>query len=378
MEESYPVCVSGIGLCSSLGGYQDACAAFRAGLTRFSPHPKMKVMNPGDEEGEPINIAPAATNLFNYQGVGRLIKMFHNAYLDLQSRMPGEIPKENLTILIALPDPEDRAYEIASDEVLSRDKRLQDYSELITEPLFTRIDPLLGKVPTQLVFGERIAFARILQKATTMLNNGAAQYCLLLVADSLTGDDMLDTLWGSKQLKTSDNPTGFIPGEGALMMLLSANSVAQDASSRLSISCLIDQTIYEKNDSSEDIDKPEMSQEKLESWQGKRLMNVVKPFLTPIYENHYIPRIVSDINGQNKRAMELANLLVGISQNYHTIYRHEEIIPALSFGELGTMMGALAMLSCIASVERGYANTNEFLILLSDDDGKRAAIKLMF
>lgn len=375
MDSAYSVQISGIGLCSSLGGYRDACAAFRAGLNRYTAHDSISVMNPGDEEAEPLTIAPANIGQ-GYQGTGRMTKMLLQAYQDLAANIGAQIPFEDLQILLALPNPADREHNADFAYDTSREERLRAYSERITSPLFERIDKRLNDLPMQMVFGDRIAFPRILEKGAQLLAEGQAQHGLLLVADSLLDDKVLDTLRRRRQLKTSDNPVGFIPGEGAAVIWLSRTGTTSEAFATASLAIAIDRSTVKVQDP--DDESAEFSPEERQSWLGAKLMAVVKMVLTSSYEQQFLPQMVSDINGQENRAIEWGMMQTLLKRDYPQATSLAEQIPALSFGETGTMTGALGLATIIASVQRGYARNREFLITLSERDGKRAVIKLNF
>ena len=122
-------------------------------------------MQVGDEEPAPLTVAPAATNLWMYQGVGRSVKMLYQAYTDLVANLGNAVPHESLQILVAMPDPEDRSLDLDPEPGISRNQRLQDYMALITRPLFDLMGAPFADVPLQCVFGDRVAFPRILEKA---------------------------------------------------------------------------------------------------------------------------------------------------------------------------------------------------------------------
>lgn len=367
--------ISGFGLCSSLGGFSDACAAFRAGINRYVAHPTMALMNPGDEEPIPLTIAPAASGLLGYQGAGRKIKMLKLAYLDLLSQGLSKIPTEGLHILLAMPDPESRAFEMEYPEEVTRMKRLQDYSSLITGPLFEQTDPTLSQAPMQMVFGDRVAFARLIQKSTEILSQGQAKHCLLIVADSLINDNYLDLLWGQGKLKTADNPVGYIPGEGAAMILLSATDQSLDTAAA-SVRAIVDNSVIQQYDPENH--SPENGEQELQSWQGKKLAAVARLLLgsSDGYTDH--PHFISDLNGQENRSMEWGMFQVDLKSQFPDAVMVNEFYPAVGFGEVGTMMGPLAMAISMASVQRNYAQQRSFVILLSEENGKRATIQLRF
>ncbi len=367
MADQNLVNILGVGLCSSMGGYRDACAAYRAGITRFSDHEHMAVMFPGEEEPSALTIAPAATNLEGYQGVGRIVKMLSLAHADLLENTRAQIDTDGLTVLIALPKPEDRHYEIGESDELSRDEQLQHYAKLITEPLFSRIDPRLHQLPMQLVFGDRVAFARILNKACGIMTSAQARQCLLLVADSLLNDETLDALLAQQKVKTADNPVGFIPGEGAAMILLSAG---EGVGQSVAITTSIDNTAIEAPP-----DEDSDAQEALAQWRGDKLVKALAPLLHA-FEGQVLPQLIADMNGEECRARECGFLRVALKREFPAAQVPEFELPALGFGEVGTMMGPLALLITLAAVARGYLASHEVIITLSEACGKRAAIKL--
>ncbi len=369
----YTITFSGFGLCSSLGGFHDACAAYRAGLNRFAAHEEMKTMEAGDEEPTELTVAPAAANLWPYQGVGRSIKMLHAAYLDLLGNLKREVPEEGLQLLLALPDPEDRQLDMDPMPGISRAERLQEYLSAITDPLLPKMGSAFTKLPIQSVFGDRVAFARILQKAAQLLGNGEAKHCLLIITDSLLNDVTLDAQLEQDLLKHGGNPVGYIPGEGAAMILLSSGSEPESENDKWNAHrakigvCLNNEMIDYEEEGAE-----------IALWQGERLSSLIKSQLRNRYENMSFPQHIADINGEECRAIEVGSSLVKLMATYSGANFAEPQVPALSFGELGTMMGPMALATAIASVQRKYARQREFLITLSEDTGKRAVIHMQF
>lgn len=375
---------SGFGLCSSLGGYKDACAAYRAGLNRFSAHTEVKTMFPGNEEPVPLTVAPAACNIFAYQGLARTVKLFQFAYADLLDNIEQDLPQENIALLFTMPDPLEREQNLDIDEELAREQRLQEYVDALKAPLFT-ICPGLKDIPMQCSFGERAAFARVLKKAITLLNTGKVDHCLVMVADSLLDDHMLQVQLQENRLKTEDNPVGYIPGEGAAAILLSSEALSKSDKNREPLAAninvsidnrTVDEQIPEIEDEAQ-LDKL-IDQQQRASWHGEKLVNVLTDLLGDSYEQQSFPQHISDVNGEEHRAIELGNTLVKLRLQCPSASFSEVQVPALGFGEVGAVMGPLALMTVAAAVQRGYATQREFVITLSDESGKRAAIKLLF
>lgn len=350
--------LSGIGLCSSFGGFNDACAANRAGLDRFSGHPHFKIMNSGDEEPQPLCIAPAATNLFGYENEARLIKMFSLAWQDLLGNI-DPCRTGNPMVFLALPDPEERGRDMQVAWDAPRAECLQSWLDRFMQRLFDQIDPKLHSAPVQAVFGDRHAFPRILEKARESIVNGASQACLLMVADSLLRDSYLQIQLENRQIKASNNPVGYIPGEGAAIILLTSEVTGNPK--EISLGMEVGNSECDENE---------------DQWSSENLFRLLISLADSGYEKTWFPQIVSDINGIERRAMELGMLQVKLKHHYPKARFLDTQIPALGFGEVGTMMGALAFATAIASVRSGYALHRQFFIGLSEESGKRSIIKL--
>jgi len=369
----HTVAISGIGLCSSLGGYLDACAAFRAGLNRFNAHEEMMTMEAGDEEPTSLTVAPAATNLWQYQGVGRSVKMLHQAYQDFLCHYQQTIPTEHLQVLLAMPDPEDRSLDMDPYPGISREARLQEYVDAVTKPLLPKLDEAFTRLPLQCVFGDRVAFARILKKAIEAILDGQTHHCLLMVADSLLNDVTLDAQMNENLLKHGGNPVGYIPGEGAAVILLSALGASGNQDAKVfplpaKIGVTLDESVINLGDDEADT----------EQWLGEKLMAVIRSTVRESISNKIFPQTVSDINGEERRAIEMGNIQVKMKMTYPDARFLEAQVPALGFGELGAMTAPIALATAVAGIQRGYAQHREHLITLSEDNGKRAVIRLQF
>ena len=374
------VSISGIGLSTSLGGYADACAAHRAGLTRFSARDDFKIMSPGDDEPQAVTVSPV-NNLFIYQGIAKTIRLIKSAYEDLVGSLKGQ-PPQDVMVLLALADPLDRELDLDLGSEATRAERLQTHMDALIEPLFNSINPDLNDAPMQAVYGDRIAFARVLKKATDFIAEGKAQHCLLLIADSLLDEFALERQLENNQLKTNDNPVGYIPGEGAAAILVSAASA--DKSKLLGIDVATDLTadviqplnanVDDNTHSTSDSVAAEDTSNKAKF--GARLSDLIRKQVSPNEQPHWFPQIYSDMNGTESRAIEYGTLQVKLKQYYPQAHFLPEQIPALTFGETGVLSGALALSMIFASRERGYMSHKEHLIFLSESSGKRASIKV--
>lgn len=362
----------------------------RAGLNRFRIHDHISVMAPGDSEPGPISIASVAYNLDGYQGLARVVKMLDHAWQDLLDNTCRQRPGSDALVLMALPDPIEREFDFdyatdvqdavdLDDTNSHRAIRRQTYCDLITSRLYDalwkkhQLD--LKPLALQVVFGDRVAFARILEKAGALLDQGHITECYLMVHDSLIGDSMLDTLWQQGQLKTADNPVGFIPGEGAAVIWLTKAGRHKSAF-KTQLSVTMDRSSFAAY--SPVNNEALLSDEERVSWHGHKMLKILAPLLGDIKKQTSPRQLLIDINGQENRACEFGNLQVLLKKDNPRAQHLEPIIPALGFGETGAMAGAYAFACILASAHRVYAKSRNFIILLSERDGRRAAARLLF
>lgn len=359
--ESRSIALAGVGLCSGLGGYADACAAARAGFARFGGDPGFAFSFPGDDEATPLTVAPCSVNLQHYQGMAHCVKLLEWAWRDFLQNHKTPLKPEGLQVLMAMPDPYDRdlIYEGQEEPVADQASARQAWLDEVTNSLFSNINPMLHNVPVQCVYGDRVAFVRILDKAIALLHEGKASHCLLFAYDSLLSSPHLEFQLESRQLKTEDNPVGYIPGEGAAVFLLT-----RQAGMPFQVKIALD------NAHASDVEDAE------QRWALSNLANLVKSVVSK--KGQVFPQFYSDINGEEKRAVEFGQLQVKLNSRWRDLQMLTEIIPALSFGETGVMQGPLALLLVVASIQRRYARHLEHLICLSEEGGKRAAIHLEY
>jgi 3-oxoacyl-[acyl-carrier-protein] synthase-1 len=186
-----------------------------------------------------------------------------------------------------------------------------------------------------------------------------------MISDSLLDDAFLGNQLDNEQLKTDSNPVGYIPGEGAAFILL--GSTNETAGIPIEMSVFLENSTIESD-----------ADNYSKHWLSDKLANLVKNSVGVRNDKTVFPQCVTDINGEELRAMEFGMLHVKLKAAYPTALFLPEEVPALSFAETGIMAGSLAFLTTLASIERRYARHNEFLILLSENSGQRAVIYMKF
>ena len=370
--------VHGIGMCSALSDYYNSCAAYRVGFNRFTGSENFGHGVQGDDEATPIQISPLPNYLEGYQSIGRLVKMLQLAYRDLNTQFERESYKNNLNAYFSLPDITSLNYTF-SDEELALDISLESK---IKNDFSTRyvdlIAPALNANKLFFEFGGRISFLENLAKAMTDLNEGRAEYCLVFGVDCLLNNELIDSLLEQNTLKTAESPNGFIPGEGAIAILLSKTGSLPnkiDHLLKLTLSFGSEPVPTEQDwENEEKLIENEKIQS--QSWQGSQLSEITTQCIQSIGMASGALNWFSDMNGDVFRATETGLFQVKMNKHMPTIDFPFIQTPVSSFGELGLISGGFYFALILFYMERGCLEFNYSLIALSEDSGKRAVMLL--
>lgn len=367
--------INGIGLATPAGGFFDACAASYAGLNRFGGHSSLGNCMAGDDESTPLTVSAMPAYINQYEGHARVFKLLECALDDfcanLNSSMDNILQPDQTAILMALPDPADRLLDDDA-EAEPRDVRLQSYIDRISQKVLSGKYAFLQQCSLQCVFGERQAFARVMDKASELIAGGHVAHCLVLTVDSLIHLEYLIFLKDENCLKDAENPVGFIPGEGASVFLLGESAIPQ--SKRFNLPCHIEVNL----------DRQSVDEEKLrDRWLGADLYSLMSSLVPNNGALESFPHIFTDVNGEEKRAVEFAQVNMSVKRDFGKAYKDDNYtIPALSFADTGSFSGAISFgLIAYLFLRPSFASKTpiidkHFLILLSDTDGKRSVIKV--
>ncbi|NRB42256.1 MAG: hypothetical protein HRU20_27935 [Pseudomonadales bacterium] len=353
--------INGIGMCSSFGGYHDTCAAMRANINRFRGHSDLVFGQQGDAEPSPITVSPLPQYLEGYQDKARLIKMLTVAYNDLLENNPSQSMAEDIDVFFALADPQMRCVPEDEDLEDAPDRqRLNQYLQELGNGFFRCINQPKFKLSG--TFGDRVSFAKILQRAIQLINSGEKKECLLVVADSLLQTDYLENSLNDGKIKTDATPTGYVPGEGAVMFWLS-NEPTQSKTFNVSLDQL--QVVVGQEVLNDDAPP-----------QGEELLNLLNSLATqtPLTESHI--DVFSDLTGSETYAMEMATWQLKCKQFYPNMPFNHIRYPSTSLGEVGALMGAISLAWAMAAFNRDYATSKQVLIPLVESDSARALIYL--
>ena len=361
--------VKTIGLASSLGPLIPACAAFRAGVSRPSEAPDAEVFFPGDEEPGTVavHVLPAAT--FGFSGVGRLIALLTEALADLATREDLRELDAQAGLYIALPDPQERGFttskEPDDEDADTSEERVAALGARVVEGAFAALRQPWRGTPAQLFHGGNAAFGQALAAAAEDLKNRRVSTALVCAVDSLASAETVRFLREEGLLKTEDHPTGIIPGEAAVALLLSPAPAAKGAAPGAPV--FLRGVALDTDPHPVGADRPTDAQP---------LAGCIVSALGPLAPQARAPLLVSDHDGQHWRAYEWGTLQLQLASRAPALAEAPAWLPAMSFGHTGVASGGLGAAVALRAFQRGYAPAPSILVLSSSATGERAAIHL--
>lgn len=359
--------IKAMGLASPLGPLVPACAAFRAGVSLPSPAPDFETFFPGDEEPGTVSVHALGAPTHGFSGVGRLVVLLAEALADLSSREDLFALNARTGLFLALPDPEKRGFTTGKepDDEDSEDpfERVQDLADRVVPGALEALGLPWWGGPVQVHHGGNAAFAQALAAADEELREGRLHSALVCAGDSLISPQTLELLNREERLKTGANPTGLMPGEAGVALLLKPRPPPRSTEGPppvfLRAACL---------------GMEPRSGEEIPS-EGRELARCALTALGPLAQGQRLPVLVSDHDGQSHRAHEWGMLQLRLVEGDRRLGDCPVWMPAMSFGHTGAASGGLGVATAFRALQRGYASTS-ILVLSSSDMGERATLQL--
>ncbi|MCP3143117.1 hypothetical protein [Pyxidicoccus xibeiensis] len=365
------VWLKAMGLASSLGSLVPACAAFRAGLLRPSPAPDFETFFPGDETPGTVSLRPLGAATFGFSGVGRLVAILAQALQDLAWREDLTALGRETGLYVALPDPEARGFTTGKDrsdeDPDEPTERLSLLADRVVPPALAAAGLRWWGGPLWFHPGDNTAFAQALAAADEDLRSGKIRAALVLAVDSFCSPSTLELLLREGRLKTQERPSGLIPGEAGVALLLAPSSPGMPPSREPPV-FLHGVSLGEDPASTEETDAVPS--------QGRVLAECALSALGPLGPDAPVPALVSDHDGQSHRAHEWGMLQLHLAASNQRLARCPAWLPALSFGSTGAASAGVAVATALRALQRGYVPSTSILVLSSADMGARAAIHL--
>lgn len=351
-----------MGMSSCLGPLVTACAAFRAGISRVRASREFRYFPEEDNAPLPLQTCAIPVTTFGFSAAGRLVAILCGTLSDLLSRLkPGDLGPDT-ALFLALPDPLEREFPMRAELMEDPPRRIEALGQFVLRQAFENLGMTWRGVSGRFSTGGQVAFARALQAAQAALDSRSAGACLVVAVDSLLSPPTLSRLVRERRVKTGDFPVGFIPGEvGVAMLLRPAFGSRREGSTS---------PVFIRQVHVSEPPNPKQADGRALAFCVER---VLPPPGSPAPEE---PLLVSDHNGEQRRASEWGSLQIHLHAAHPDWKLANSWFPAIGFGETGAASGAVGACVAARGLERGYARSCSAVILNTSEDGARAAIFL--
>ncbi|MFY0523310.1 beta-ketoacyl synthase N-terminal-like domain-containing protein [Archangium gephyra] len=369
------IVVTGLGMVSSLGGVVQSCAAARAGILRCIELQDSRVF----DEDEPFKMVPLRGHPVRgltdgFQGLARSLRLVTAALKDLMSYAGLEARDARTTgLLLNL----GHGYFRQCQQARQRQRAeqlglpvgdlpdLEEERERYRGRFFPRLEELSSVAfhsrHRRLSFEGPAGFFPVMEEAIRSLRAREQDWCVVGGVDSYLEPELLQVLLGLRMLKTPDQPVGFLPGEGAALVLLERYEHATRRGARIEAL----------------VGAPSVGQDSHHRFSGRpntgaMLVQTLRGFLQqPELGNRRIGLNIGSLNGDEWRAREWGMSLVKLGRELEGARQWN---PAESFGETGAATAAFATCMAVRALQRAYARTEDVLVWASGEDGRKGAI----
>lgn len=289
--------IIGIGAQTVLGRTAATTAtSVGAGLSRLTVHPSV-----ADKSGELVTVAMADFLPEDMPVVDRMVELalpaIHESLAPLARVRLN--PETSVPLVLGLPFP--------------RPGLSDTYEQEITKGIVRGLSGL-GLIPgaRAIAAGHNSGLLAI-ERAVQMIREGVCSLCLAAAVDSYLSPETLTWLDDTSRLRSSDNPSGFFPGEGAGALLLASDEMLRSLPS-------FGRVVAAAN----------AQEPALELWER---------VLEGLPDERTISQTISDLNGQKFRTDEWSSSF----NNQHHRFDEELsfLSPAMSFGDVGAASGTI-------------------------------------
>ena len=369
------IAVTGLGMVSPLGGVVQSCAAARAGIMRcvelqdlhtfdadepfervpLRGHPIQGLTDGFQGMARSLRLATAAlSDLMGYAGLeardvrplGLLLNLDHGYFRQCQQTRQRQQAEQLGLSTKDLPDLEE-------ERERYRGRFLPRLEELSSVTFHTRHQRLFFEGPA--------GFFSVLEEAIRKLRARELDGCVVGGVDSYVDPEQLRMLLGLRMLKTPDQPVGFLPGEGAALVLLERYDHAARRSARIEAL----------------VGTPSVGQDSHHRFSGKpnagvTLAQTLRGCLQQSeLQGRRVGLTVGSLNGNEWRAREWGMSLLTLGPELGDARQWN---PAESFGETGAAAAAFATCMAVRALQRRYARTEDVLVWSSGEDGRKGAV----
>jgi 3-oxoacyl-[acyl-carrier-protein] synthase-1 len=362
--------ITGLGLVSCVGhDVITACAAQRAGLVRRAPVPDLVSIDEDDEELEaPVMGAPVTPLTDGFIQTGRWIQLALACLEDLQRTAgapEGDAAFWRDTALLWVVPPIDQ------ERFGWPDEEVPGILEQSCGDLLRALTGLELKAPADAFFplGQTGA-AAALARATELLVRREAERVAILSTDSWLDPQSAGALASQGRLRTPEVPVGLCPGEAAAAILLESREALRRREA--SAAAVVLGTAGRPAPRALDEEDPAASRTAMVPATGRRLAEAVREVLRG---QPFSGDLILDLNGEEWRAHVWGHALTHLARELD-LDRCRQVIPAVSWGDIGAASGPAGMCIAARAFSRGYAGGERALVCSVSDACDVSAILL--
>lgn len=351
-----------MGMVSSVGrNASAACAAIRAQLSRPRRCSYYQSLDEDTQESSVVMGHPVQGYAEGFNGVGLWMRLTLGSVADLlgSAGLPGVGDRDfwrRTRLLVVMPSPVGPRFQVDEGDVSLLE-------ESFVQPLLGRLRLPFAEGGAAIAGTDHAGTASAVQEAERLFSRGQADRVLLLAVDSYLDPLTLQWLDADQRLKTADRPTGLMPGEAAVSLLLESSGSARRRGAPVLARVSAAAVAREPHPLTSGETNTAIG---LTTCLGEALAAAG-------LSGHYTGDIVSDLNGESWRSLEWGTALVRLSDRLESPLLH---MPCVSLGDTGAASGALGM--CLAShlLSRGHTRTGSVLVTSSSASGETGCVAL--
>lgn len=356
--------ITALGAITAVGhGAEPACAAIHAGISRPSKVPGFEVMDEDSQEALPLIGFPVQGYTEGFHLIGRWMRLARGCVGDLLEHpgtpAPSDRPAwERAGLVAVLPAPDEQVLLCERDQVPEwlREDYLLPLHRALGLPLEPRGLELLplGHAGT----------AAAVQLGLQRLREATWERLLIIAVDSLLDPLLLESLAEYGRLKSSEAPTGLMPGEAGVALLLESESAARRrGAAALSVVAGVATGREEHSWLSE---TPSA---------GRALGDCILGALRHVWPSQpFEGDIYCDLNGEEWRAREWGCMLTRVANRWRQPRLH---LPCNSVGDTGAASGALGLLLATHSFNRSHDRRTHALVVSRSEPGEAGCVALV-
>ncbi|MFY2561079.1 hypothetical protein ACN469_25985 [Corallococcus terminator] len=355
--------LSATGAITSVGRTASAaCAAIRAGVARPRRLSGFQLVDEEAQESLLLTGHPLQGYADGFHLVGRWLRLARGCVNDLreQSSVPDSRERrfwERTGLLAVLPS-------VDAEVLLSEP---EDVPEILREDYLLPLHRALGlPIPLEqlhLFASGHVGTAEALSRGLRGLAAGEVEQWLVVAVDSLLDPLLLGQLLEARRLKHDDQPTGLMPGEAGVCLLVERESGARGrgVAAPSLIAAVATNQVAAPDAHARDT--------------GQALATCIRQVVEPLVssEGPFEGELYSDLTGEEWRAREWGGALVRLGNRLDTSRLR---LPCNSVGDVGAASGALGMCLVAESFAARQSWKGRALVLSSSIQGGVGAIHL--